>query len=96
MQKKTAIITISTLWGVILLLLGLLIPLWIKRVQVQSLKRDISKIEKEIDKNKANWKKCASNMQTWNTDNDKNREMLRQLQEQYNEMVGFTSAWHDE
>jgi peptidoglycan hydrolase CwlO-like protein len=70
----------------------LLIPLVKKWYQVHSLQKEIERVSDQIELNKAKWSECSTNMQLWNSDNDKNREMLRQLQEQYNEMVGFTVA----
>ena len=35
-----------------------------------------------------------ANMETWHTENEENRKILNELMQQYNDMVGFTTAWH--
>lgn len=65
--------------------------------QLSELRNEILKIEAQIEINKQSWEYCATNMQLWNDDNNKNREMVANLKKQYNDMifssdVGFTRA----
>lgn len=74
---------------------------WYKFIQreneLSKLRNEILKLEAQIEINKQSWSYCATNMQLWNDDNNKNREMLTTLKKQYNDMifssdVGFTQA----
>jgi len=73
-------------------MLGALIPLARKDIQLRSMRKDIEKIEAQIQFNKEQWANCDANMKLWNSENDANREMLKNLKEEYNSMVGFTEA----
>ena len=73
-------------------MLGALIPLARKDIQLRSMRKDIEKIEAQIQFNKEQWANCDTNMKLWNDENNANREMLKNLKEEYNSMVGFTGA----
>lgn len=73
-------------------MLGALIPLAKKDLQLRSMRKDIERIEAQIEFNKAQWATCDDNMKLWNDENNANREMLKNLKEEYNSMVGFTEA----
>jgi hypothetical protein len=73
-------------------MLGALIPLARKDLQLRSMRKDIEKIEAQINFNKEQWANCDANMKLWNDENNANREMLKNLKEEYNSMVGFTEA----
>jgi cell division protein FtsB len=92
MQKKTMWIIVGSLSATIILLLCLLVPLAKSWYQRHTLQKEIQKVEQQIELNKAKRAECSTNMQLWNSDNDKNREMLENLKKQYNDMVGFTEA----
>lgn len=93
MQKKTMLIVLGSMSALIILLVCLLVPLAKSWYERHALQKEIDKVEQQIELNKAKRSECSANMQLWNSDNDKNREMLKELKEQYNEMVGFTQAW---
>ena len=90
---KKQIIIYGIIWLVFLGMLGVLIPLAKKDLQLRSMRKDIEKIEAQIQFNKEQWANCDANMKLWNSENDANREMLKNLKEEYNSMVGFTEAW---
>jgi hypothetical protein len=69
-----------------------LIPLAKKDLQLRSMRKDIEKIEAQIEFNKEQWANCDANMKLWNEENNANREMVKNLKEEYNSMVGFTEA----
>lgn len=91
MKKQIIIYTI--IWLVFLGMLGALIPLVRKDLQLRSMRKDIEKIEAQIEFNKEQWANCDANMKLWNDENNANREMLKNLKQEYNSMVGFTEAW---
>lgn len=90
---KKQIIIYTVIWLVFLGMLCMLIPLAKKDLQLRGMRKDIEKIEAQIEFNKAQWATCDTNMKLWNEENDANREMLKNLKEEYNSMVGFTEAW---
>ena len=73
-------------------MLGALIPLVKKDIQLRGMRKDIEKIEAQIEFNKEQWANCDANMKLWNDENNANREMLKNLKQEYNSMVGFTEA----
>ena len=73
-------------------MLGALIPLAKKDLQLRSMRKDIEKIEAQIEFNKEQWANCDANMKLWNDENNANREMVKKLKEEYNSMVGFMEA----
>ncbi len=77
---------------VFLVLLGLYIPLAKKDLQLRGIRKDIQRIEAQIELNKTQWANCDANMKLRNEENNANREMLDNLKKEYNEMVGFTEA----
>ena len=78
---------------VFIFVLCLYIPLWIKNHNIKVLQKEIQKVEAQIEYNKQQRLSCETNMKLWNDENNANRELVAQLKEQYNEMVGFTQAW---
>ena len=90
---KKQIIFYGVIWLVFLVLLVLYIPLAKKDLQLRSMRKDIQKIEAQIEFNKEQWANCNANMKLWNDENNANREMLENLKREYNSMVGFTEAW---
>lgn len=74
------------------MLLGLYIPLAKKDLQLRSIRKDIQRVEAQIEFNKEQWANCDANMKLRNEENNANREMLANLKEEYNDMVGFTGA----
>ncbi len=90
---KKQIIIYTVIWLVFLGMLGALIPLVKKDLQLRSMRKDIEKIEAQIEFNKEQWANCDANMKLWNDENNANREMVKKLKEEYNSMVGFTEAW---
>ena len=92
---KKQIIIYSIIGAVFLVLLAMFIPLAKKDLQLRSMRKDIQKIEAQIELNKAQWATCDANMKLWNEENNANREMLENLKQEYNDMVGFTGALLD-
>lgn len=90
---KKQIIIYGIIWLVFLGMLGALIPLAKKDLQLRSMRKDIQRIEAQIEFNKEQWANCDANMKLWNDENNANREMLKNLKDEYNSMVGFTEAW---
>ena len=72
------------------------IPLMINEHNKNKILHEISEVERNIELNKQQRLNCSTNMELWNNDNEKNREIVKELQEQYNSMVGFTQAWQPE
>jgi hypothetical protein len=77
---------------IILLCLWIFIPLAIKQHKLNKITTNISQIEKQIEFNKSQRLSCETNMKLWNKENESNRVIINDLKQQYNEMVGFTSA----
>ena len=89
---KKQIIIYGVIWLVFLVLLGLYIPLAKKDLQLRSIRKDIQRVEAQIEFNKEQWANCDANMKLRNEENNANREMLANLKEEYNDMVGCTGA----
>ncbi len=92
-MKKENIILWGTLAVIFIIVLALYIPLGIKNYKLNSIQRDIQRVENQIEYNKQQWLNCETNMQLWNEENNENRRIVEQLKEKYNDMVGFTQAW---
>lgn len=92
-MKKEKIIMWWIALAVFILVLCLYIPLWIKNHKIRMLQKEIQKVEAQIEYNKEQRLNCETNMKLWNDENNANRELVAQLKEQYNSMVGFTQAW---
>ena len=90
-MKKNVIIY-SAIAVIFLVLLCLYIPLAKKDLQIKGIKKDIQRVEAQIELNKTQRANCDANMKLWNEENDANRQMLEELKEKYNDMVGFTEA----
>lgn len=92
-MKKENIILCGTFAVIFIIVLALYIPLGIKNYKLNSIQRDIQRVENQIEYNKQQWLNCETNMQLWNEENNENRRIVEQLKEKYNDMVGFTQAW---
>jgi len=64
-----------------------------KEHKQNKIRKEIEIVELRIEKNKQERLNCEANMKLWNQENEENRVILNELKEQYNSMVGFTSAW---
>ena len=63
-----------------------------KEHKQNKIRKEIEIVELRIEKNKQERLNCEANMKLWNQENEENRVILNELKEQYNSMVGFTSA----
>jgi hypothetical protein len=63
-----------------------------KEYQLRSYRVKIERIEAKIETNKQERLNCETNMKLWNAENEENRQIVKELKENYNKMVGFTSA----
>lgn len=92
MKKEKIIIWLIALI-VFIVILVLYIPVMKKNHQIRMLQKEIIKMEKEIELNSSKREECSLNMVKWREDNDKNREMLSEMYDNYDNMVGFQRAW---
>lgn len=79
---------------VFILFLIIVVPIIKQDLAVKSLRKQIEEVQLRIELNKEQWNVCHENMELWHTENEENRVILNDLMNQYNEMVGFTQAWH--
>lgn len=79
-------------WIVLALWIGITVPIIKKHFEIENLKKDIQKIELEIQLNKEEWTKCESIMKTAHESNEVLRWQQLALQQEYNRLVGFTMA----
>lgn len=79
-------------WILFISLCVMIIPIIKHHLEVQKIKNEIEKVQLQIEFNKEQWNVCHDNMEMWHDENEQNREILNQLMQQYNDMVGFTKA----
>lgn len=79
---------------VFILFLIIVIPIIKQDLAVKSLRKQIEEVQLKIELNKEQWNVCKENMELRHTENEENRVIINDLMNQYNEMVGFTQAWH--
>ena len=92
-NKNVAMISVAFI-AIIVILITVLVPIVQHHIKVSSLKKQIEKVQLQIELNQTEWQVCHDNMQLRHEENEANREILNNLMLQYNEMVGFTTAWH--
>lgn len=93
-QNKVLIIITSFLLLIAILFLVIVTPIINHHIEVTKIKNQIEEVQLKIELNKEQWNTCYANMETWHTENEENRKILNELMQQYNDMVGFTTAWH--
>ena len=93
-QNRVMIIITSFLLLIAILFLVIVTPIINHHIEVTKIKNQIEEVQLKIELNKEQWNTCYTNMETWHTENEQNRKILNDLMQQYNDMVGFTKAWH--
>ena len=93
-QNRVMIIITSFLLLIAILFLVIVTPIINHHIEVTKIKNQIEEVQLKIELNKEQWNTCYTNMETWHTENEENRKILNKLMQQYNDMVGFTTAWH--
>ena len=93
-QNRVMIIITSFLLLIAILFLVIVTPIINHHIEVTKIKNQIEEVQLKIELNKEQWNTCYANMETWHTENEENRKILNELMQQYNDMVGFTTAWH--
>lgn len=93
-QNKVMIIIATILFAIIIAFLAITIPILKHDIAVRKIANQIEEVQMKIELNKEQWNSCYANMETWHTENEENRKILNELMQQYNDMVGFTTAWH--
>lgn len=93
-QNRVMIIITSFLLLIAILFLVIVTPIINHHIEVTKIKNQIEEVQLKIELNKEQWNTCYANMETWHTENEENRKILNDLMQQYNDMVGFTKAWH--
>ena len=93
-QNKVMIIITSFLLLIAILFLVIVTPIINHHIEVTKIKNQIEEVQMKIELNKEQWNTCYSNMELWHTENEENRQILNELMQQYNDMVGFTKASH--
>lgn len=93
-QNKAIIIIASILLAIIIAFLVITIPILKHDIAVRKIANQIEEVQMKIELNKEQWNVCHENMELWHTENEENRQILNNLMLQYNDMVGFTKAWH--
>ena len=88
------IIITSFLLLIAILFLVIVTPIINHHIEVTKIKNQIEEVQMKIELNKEQWNTCYSNMELWHTENEENRQILNELMQQYNDMVGFTKASH--
>lgn len=91
--KLGKILFYSIFVGIIASLLYFVVPVIKKEHELNKIRWQIEKIESQIEYNKNQWLNCDTNMKLWNEENEMNRWIVDELKRNYNDMVGFTSAW---
>ena len=91
LKKNALTIIVTCLW---LLFWIIVAPIIKHHIEVTKIKNQIEKVQLQIELNKEQWNSCYTNMETWHTENEENRKILNELMKEYNDMVGFTTAWH--
>ena len=89
-KKKLIIYGVCSV--IFILFLIIVIPIIKQDLKVKALRKQIQEVQLQIELNKEQWNVCHENMNTWHTENEENRQILNDLMNQYNEMVGFTQA----
>lgn len=93
-QNRVMIIITSFLLLIAILFLVIVTPIINHHIEVTKIKNQIEEVQLKIELNKEQWNTCFTNMEIWHTENEENRNILNDLMQQYNDMVGFTTAWH--
>ena len=93
-QNKVMIIITSILAIIIATFLIITIPILSHDIKVRKIANKIEQVQMQIELNKEQWSVCYNNMELWHTENEENRKILNELMHEYNEVVGFTKAWH--
>lgn len=93
-KNKVLIIASAIILVIIIIFLIVVTPIINHHLEVVKIKNQIEEVQLKIELNKEQWNVCHENMNTWHTENEENRVILNDLMNQYNEMVGFTQAWH--
>jgi predicted PurR-regulated permease PerM len=91
-QNRVMIIITSFLLLIAILFLVIVTPIINHHIEVTKIKNQIEEVQLKIELNKEQWNTCFTNMETWHTENEQNRQILNDLMQQYNDMVGFTMA----
>ena len=91
LKKNAVTIIVTCLW---LLFWIIVAPIIKHHIEVTDIKNKIEKVQLQIELNKEQWNSCYTNMETWHNENEENRKILNELMKEYNDMVGFTTAWH--
>ena len=91
-QNKVIVITLSLLARIIAVFLIITIPILKHDMAVRKIANQIEEVQMKIELNKEQWNVCHQNMELWHTENDENRQILNELMQEYNDMVGFTTA----
>lgn len=91
LKRNALTIIVTCLW---LLFWIIVAPIISHHIEVTKIKNQIEKVQLQIELNKEQWNTCFTNMETWHTENEENRKILNELMKEYNDMVGFTTAWH--
>ena len=91
-QNKVMIIITSFLLIIAILFLIIVAPIINHHLEVQRIKWEIEKVQLQIELNKEQRNVCKENMDIWHSENETNREILNDLMQEYNSMVGFTKA----
>lgn len=91
LKRNALTIIVTCLW---LLFWIIVAPIIKHHIEVMNIKNQIEEVQMKIELNKEQWQSCYANMETWHTENEENRKILNELMKEYNDMVGFTTAWH--
>ena len=93
-QNRVMIIITSFLLLIAILFLVIVTPIINHHIEVTKIANQIEEVQMKIELNKEQRQSCYANMETWHTENEENRKILNELMKEYNDMVGFTKAWH--
>lgn len=94
-QNKVMAIISTVLAVIVIAFLFYIIPVIKHNIAVNNIKHQIEEVQLQIELNKEQWNTCLENMDTWHAENEQNRQILNDLMLQYNDMVGFTTAWQE-
>lgn len=89
LKKNAVTIIVTCLW---LLFWIIVAPIIKHHIEVMNIKNQIEEVQLKIELNKEQWNSCYTNMELWHNENEENRKILNELMQQYNDMVGFTTA----
>ena len=90
LKRNALTIIVTCLWFILWVIIY---PIINHHIEVTKIKNQIEEVQLQIELNKEQWNTCLENMDTWHAENEQNRQILNDLMLQYNDMVGFTTAW---